>query len=115
MSSIHRLRVYHHAKTACARAYAIAGGIPDASLRDQMRRAATSVVLNISEGRGRTGDAEFARFLSIARGSNAELEAQIDFAAVIGHVPADEAERIRCYVDITSRMLSALIKRLRSG
>ena len=115
MTSIHHLRVYHQAKSACARAYAVASGIPDAALRDQMRRAATSVVLNISEGRGRTGDAEFARLLSIARGSNAELEAQVEFAAVIGHVPADEAEAIRREVEITGRMLSALIMRLRSG
>jgi four helix bundle protein len=41
-------------------------------LRDQLRRAAASVVLNLAEGHGRLSRAEQARFALIARGSALE-------------------------------------------
>ncbi len=46
-------------------------------LRDQMRRAAVSVLSNIAEGFERDSPAEFIRFLAIAKGSAGELRAQL--------------------------------------
>jgi len=43
-------------------------------LTSQVRRSSASIPANISEGCGRQGDAEFARFLQIAMGSACELE-----------------------------------------
>ena len=49
----------------------------DWSLKDQIRRAAISVMSNIAEGYGRSSDKEFYRFLSIALGSITEVKSQL--------------------------------------
>ncbi|PWT92841.1 MAG: four helix bundle protein [Blastocatellia bacterium] len=46
-------------------------------LRDQMRRAAVSILSNIAEGFERGGDKEFLQFLAVAKGSAGELRAQL--------------------------------------
>jgi len=63
--------------------------VRDFPLRDQMHRAAISVPSNIAEGFERGSRSEFHRFLSIAKGSCAELRTQLMLAQRIGYV--DEA------------------------
>ena len=52
----------------------------DFGLRDQMRRAAVSILSNIAEGYERDSDAEFGKFLAIAKGSAGEVRAQLYIA-----------------------------------
>ncbi|MEA2084022.1 MAG: four helix bundle protein [Thermodesulfobacteriota bacterium] len=49
----------------------------DFGLRDQVRRAAVSVMSNIAEGFDRGGNRELIQFLYIAKGSAAEVQAQL--------------------------------------
>ena len=48
------------------------------SLADQLRRAAISIPSNIAEGQQRYGVKEFIHFISISRGSTAELITQLE-------------------------------------
>jgi len=49
-----------------------------------MRRAVVSVGSNIAEGHGRLGTGEYRQFLGIARGSNFELQTQLEIARALG-------------------------------
>jgi four helix bundle protein len=60
----------------------------DYGLKDQIRRAAVSCMSNLAEGFERGGMVEFHRFLVIAKGSCAELRAQLYVAMDIGYIDA---------------------------
>jgi four helix bundle protein len=66
----------------------------DRALADQVRRAASSVALNLAEGNRRTGQ-DRLQFFRIAAGSAAEIRAALEVALAWGCIdaaPAAEAE-----------------------
>jgi four helix bundle protein len=83
-------------------------------LTSQMRRAAVSIPSNISEGHSRSQTKDFIRFLSIARGSVAELETQLIIAEKLGYVQISVLGQICQKLDEESRMLTGLRRSLRS-
>ena len=46
-------------------------------IRDQLQRAAVSIASNIAEGKDKSSDKDFIKYLSIARWSTSELKTQI--------------------------------------
>ena len=78
----------------------------------QVRRAAVAIPSNIAEGRNRLGAAEFRRFVSIARGSVAEVETQLTVAVALGFVGAGEIASLCARLDELSKMLFGLYRRL---
>jgi four helix bundle protein len=89
-----RLDVYRVALSFVATAHELAGSIAIHSgsgyLVDQLRRAASSIVLNIAEGAGEYRPVDKARFYRIALRSATECAAIFDVAHAVGCVGGDD-------------------------
>jgi four helix bundle protein len=109
--SFEDLEVWKRACSLAVSVYQALRECRDYGLRDQMQRAAVSVASNIAEGAERT-PREFARFLTIARGSAAELRTQTYIAARIGLIERAVMAHIVAETKELSKMLYALGKSL---
>jgi four helix bundle protein len=81
----------------------------DQELARQIRRAATSVALNLAEGNGRAGKDRLHCF-RIARGSALEVEAGLELAVAWGHVDRAGVTRSLDLVHDVLAMLAGLLR-----
>jgi four helix bundle protein len=81
-------------------------------ITSQMRRSTVSVASNIAEGNGRLSAGEYRQFLGIARGSNFELQTQLEIARALGYSDSrmlEDAEGLSFEVGkMISGMLNAM-------
>jgi four helix bundle protein len=88
----------------------------DFGYRDQVRRAALSVMLNISEGFEReSGDKDFKHFLSQAKGSAGELRSALYVGLDCGYLNEGQFHELYGLALETIRMLSRFITYLNSA
>lgn len=87
----------------------------DYSLRDQIRRAAVSVMSNIAEGFERGSDKDFQRFLYMAKGSAGEVRSHLFVAKELGYLTPDEFGILRSKSEDVSKSLSGFITYLYGG
>ena len=84
----------------------------DYGLRDQIRRAAISVISNIAEGFETQNDRTFIRHLYIAKGSSGEVRAQSYAALDQGYITQAEFDTLYKTTSEVSRLISGFIKYL---
>jgi four helix bundle protein len=84
----------------------------DYSFRDQIQRAAISIMNNTAEGYERKENKEFAKFLFIAKGSCAEVRSMLYLAADLNYINKEEFNDFHGKSLEISKMLSGLIKTL---
>ncbi len=111
--SFEDLDVWKRACTLAVQIYEVLKECRDHALRDQMQRAGVSIASNIAEGAER-GGRDFIRFLSIARGSSAELRTQVYIAAKIGLIDKATLGGLVSELKGVSKMLTGLAKALQS-
>ncbi len=107
------LDVWQKARVLTNRVYEVsnAGAFArDFALRDQVRKAAISIMSCIAEGFEReSGDRDLRHFLSMSKGSVGEVRCQIIIAHDAGHLTDEQHTQLYALAAEVSRMLSGFI------
>jgi four helix bundle protein len=115
VQSFRDLQVWQRAMQLTLAIYRLTQGFPREEaygLCAQLRRSAVSIPSNIAEGQARLSTGEFRQFLGIARGSNAELQTQLEIARELGYSDVKmiaEAEGLSIEV---GKMINAILQSL---
>lgn len=107
-----RLDVFRVALEVVAILDDLVGELPDGRgyIRDQLRRAANSIPLNIAEGAGEFLPAEKARFYRIAKRSATECAGQILVCRRLG---VADAPRVEAALNVLQRVIAMLVTLVR--
>jgi four helix bundle protein len=115
--SFRNLAVWQRSIELTLAVYKLTASFPDSErfgLTNQLRRASVSVASNIAEGYGRSTKGEYILFLGHARGSNSEVETQIVIAKALGFGSKEMICMTEELCSEVGRMLTAVMKSLRS-
>lgn len=111
VSSFKDLRVWQAAMDLVEGVYRLTRSFPREELYGltlQVRRAAVSVPSNIAEGQARVHLREYLHHLSMAQGSLAEVETQLEIGSRPGYAPPEQCQQIRGEATVVARQLQAL-------
>ena len=98
-------------------AYRLSSGFPKEEIygmTSQIRRAATSVSLNIAEGYGRNTTKNYINSLYIAKSSLQEVESAVILSIKLNFIKEGDCEKINSLILEEFKMFNALINSLES-
>ncbi|HKK44590.1 MAG TPA: four helix bundle protein [Balneolaceae bacterium] len=84
----------------------------DFGFKDQLHRAAVSVMNNIAEGFERDGDTSFKQFLGYSKSSCGEVRSMIYLAKDLGYIKTEEADDLINRLKVLSKQIYSLMKYL---
>ena len=108
------LRVWQEARLLANALYDNTETLRDFAFRDQVRRAGVSTMNNIAEGFERHSDADFAHFLTMAKGSCGEVRSMLYLGEDRQYFTTEHAGRLRTSSESLSGGLAKLATYLRS-
>ena len=117
MRNFKKLQVWERSHDLTLRIYELTSQFPREEiygLTSQIRRACASIPTNIAEGCGRETSADFARFLQIAMGSASETEYLILLTRDLKYINANQYVALTDAIVRVKKMLTSLLKRLRT-
>lgn len=112
------LRVWQTSRTLCHAIFELTAQVPfknDWKLRDQINASSGSVMDNIAEGFGRSGNKEFINFLMIANGSIAEVKSQLYRASDRNYIDDEKLQQLLLTIVEIQKMIGALLKHLQNS
>jgi four helix bundle protein len=104
--------IWQKSKQLAIHIYSTFGSCRDFGFRDQIQRAAVSVMNNIAEGYERYSKADFARFLLIAKGSVGEVRSMLILGREIGYISEQKYSELSDLCVEISKMLTSFRKTL---
>lgn len=111
------MKIWHKAREINVLVYNMTASFPKEEtygLTSQMRRAAVSIVSNISEGSAFESDAQVLKYLYISLGSLCEVEAQSYLALDVRYIKDEALELLLKESDQLKRMILAFMKSLKA-
>jgi four helix bundle protein len=111
MHNYKQLKVWQESVAFATQIYKLSTQFPAEErfgLQSQLRRASTSIALNIAEGAGRGTDGEFKQFLGYAIGSANEVETALIISRNLEMVTDEEVERVSIKLDAIQKMIYRL-------
>lgn len=87
----------------------------DYGFKDQIQRAAVSVMSNIAEGFERGTQQEFLNYLFIAKGSAGEVRCQLYVALDAGYIKMETFKDLKMLIEECSRLLQSFIVKVKTG
>ena len=107
------IKAWQEARVLTTMIYAAVGSdrdfASDHGLREQIRRAAVSIMSNIAEGFSRRTTKEFVQFLFIAKGSVAEVQSQLYVDLDQGYTNQERFGELYAKSDEVARLISGFI------
>ena len=114
-----KLKVYERSYKAGLAIYRLTKDYPEEErygMTSQLRRASTSIPLNIAEGYAkRESQEEFKRFLMMALGSANEIQVLLEYGKDLGYISAEQYCKASKEYDEIGKMLSKLVKAVAEG
>ncbi len=87
----------------------------DFGLKDQIRRASVSVMSNISEGFESQTQAQFIRYLGLAKASAGEVRCQLYVSQDLGYISEEQFAEIFATAEKASRQIARFISYLEAN
>lgn len=112
------LKVWQMAYKLVLVIYDITGAFPRSEmfgLTSQLRRAALSVVSNITEGYYRKSTKEYVFFLNVAQASCAEVEVQIEVSKDLKYIDDAKFIQLKALTDSICKILRVIQFKLRNS
>lgn len=95
MRKFEDLRIWQEARSLIKEIYSETQSLKDFGFRDQMQRAAVSIMNNIAEGAEAGSDSMFVRYLKISKASCGELKSMLFLAEDLKYIDQMKSEELR--------------------
>jgi four helix bundle protein len=115
MKSFEELRIWQDARILVQGVYSLTQNLKDYGFRDQIQRAAISIMNNIAEGADSGSDALFIRYLRIAKGSCGEVKSMLYVAENLNYCSVEQANELRSKSKLISASTQKLIDYLKQN